>query len=78
MGKVCYTVGREQIRHQQCNGHLIRGAAIRYGKERIEMKITFTDKNVTIPNRIYSYTEQKFNELDRFFRSEPEASAAGF
>ena len=39
------------------------------------MKITFTDKNVNIPNRIYSYTEQKFNELDRFFRSEPEAAA---
>ena len=39
------------------------------------MKITFTDKNVAIPNRIYSYAEQKFNELDRFFRSEPEASA---
>ena len=39
------------------------------------MKITFTDKNVAIPNRLYSYTEQKFNELDRFFRNEPEASA---
>ena len=39
------------------------------------MKITFTDKNVNIPNRIYSYTEQKFNELDRFFRNEPEATA---
>ena len=39
------------------------------------MKITFTDKNVNIPNRIYSYTEQKFNELDRFFRNEPEGSA---
>jgi len=38
------------------------------------MKITFTDKNVDIPNRIYSYAEQKFNELDRFFRNEAESA----
>ncbi len=38
------------------------------------MKITFTDKNVAIPNRVYSYTEQKFNELDRFFKNEADAS----
>ena len=38
------------------------------------MKMQFTDKNVSIPNRVYSYAEQKFNELDRFFKNEPEAA----
>ena len=38
------------------------------------MKLTCTEKNVAIPTRIYSYTEQKFNELDRFFRNEAEGA----
>lgn len=39
------------------------------------MKLTFTDKNVEIPHRVYSYTQQKFDELDRFFRNEAEGAA---
>lgn len=38
------------------------------------MKFVFTDKKVTLPNFIHKYAEKKVGKLDRFFRSEAEAS----
>ncbi len=38
------------------------------------MKFTFTDKKVTIPNRVHAYAERKVSKLERFFKSEVEAS----
>ena len=38
------------------------------------MKITFSNKGVDIPERVYSYAESKINEMDHLFRSTPEAS----
>lgn len=37
------------------------------------MKIQFSNKNMTVPERVYSHAEQRINELDRLFRGEPEA-----
>ena len=37
------------------------------------MKIQFSNKNMTVPDRVYSHAEQRINELDRLFRGEPEA-----
>lgn len=38
------------------------------------MKFTFTDKKVNIPARVHVYAEKKISKLDRFFKTEPEAS----
>lgn len=38
------------------------------------MKFTFTDKKVNIPARVHAYAEKKIGKLDRFFKTEPEAS----
>lgn len=38
------------------------------------MKFTFTDKKVNIPNRVHTYAEKKIGKLERYFKSEPEAS----
>lgn len=38
------------------------------------MKFTFTDKKVNIPDRVHDYAEKKIGKLDRYFKSEPEAS----
>ena len=38
------------------------------------MKFTFTDKKVNIPDRIHNYAEKKIGKLDRYFKTEPEAS----
>jgi putative sigma-54 modulation protein len=43
-------------------------------EELFEMKFTFTDKKVNIPNRVHAYAEKKVSKLDRFFKTEPEAS----
>lgn len=37
------------------------------------MKIQFTNKNMTVPDRVYSHAEQRINELEHLFRGEPEA-----
>lgn len=38
------------------------------------MKFTFTDKKVHIPDHVHTYAEKKIGKLDRFFKTEPEAS----
>lgn len=38
------------------------------------MKFTFTDKKVNIPDRVHAYAEKKVGKLERYFKSEPEAS----
>jgi putative sigma-54 modulation protein len=38
------------------------------------MKFTFTDKNVHIPDRVHAYAEKKVGKLDRYFKTEAEAS----
>ena len=38
------------------------------------MKFVFTDKKVNLPDAIHKYAEKKVGKLDRFFRSEAEAS----
>ena len=38
------------------------------------MKFTFTDKKVNLPKSVHNYAEKKVGKLDRFFRSEAEAS----
>ena len=38
------------------------------------MKIQFSNKNITIPDRVYSHAEQRINELENLFRAEPEAA----
>lgn len=38
------------------------------------MKFTFTDKKVNIPDRVHAYAEKKVGKLDRYFKTEPEAS----
>ena len=38
------------------------------------MKFTFTDKKVNLPKSVHSYAEKKVGKLDRFFRTEAEAS----
>ncbi len=38
------------------------------------MKFTFTDKKVHIPERVHHYAEKKVGKLERYFKSEPEAS----
>ena len=35
------------------------------------MKIQFSNKNMTVPDRVYSHAEQRINELDHLFRGEP-------
>ena len=37
------------------------------------MKIQFSTKNMTIPDRVYSHAEHRINELDSLFRGTPEA-----
>ena len=39
----------------------------------VMMKIQFSNKNMTVPDRVYSHAEQRINELDHLFRGEPEA-----
>lgn len=38
------------------------------------MKFKFTDKKVHIPNRVHAYAEKKVGKLDRYFKTEAEAS----
>ena len=38
------------------------------------MKFTFTDKKVNLPKSVHNYAEKKVGKLDRFVRSEAEAS----
>ena len=38
------------------------------------MKFTLTDKKVNLPKSVHNYAEKKVGKLDRFFRSEAEAS----
>ena len=38
------------------------------------MKFTFIDKKVNLPKSVHNYAEKKVGKLDRFFRSEAEAS----
>lgn len=38
------------------------------------MKFTFTDKKVTLPRSVHDYAEKKVGKLERYFRTEPEAS----
>ena len=37
------------------------------------MKIQFSSKNMTVPDRVYSHAEQRINELESLFRGAPEA-----
>ena len=38
------------------------------------MKFTFTDKKVTLPKSVHSYAEKKVGKLDRYFKTEADAS----
>ena len=38
------------------------------------MKFTFTDKKVTLPKKVHEYAEKKVGKLDRFFKTEADAS----
>lgn len=38
------------------------------------MKFKFTDKKVDLPDRVHAYAEKKVGKLDRYFKTEPEAS----
>ena len=38
------------------------------------MKFKFTDKKVDVPDRVHAYAEKKVGKLDRYFKTEPEAS----
>ncbi len=38
------------------------------------MKFTFTDKKVTLPEAVHTYAEKKVGKLDRYFKSDAEAS----
>lgn len=38
------------------------------------MKFTFTDKKVTLPRSVHDYAEKKVGKLERYFRTEPDAS----
>ena len=38
------------------------------------MKFVFTDKKVTLPKSVHSYAEKKVGKLDRYFKSDAEAS----
>ena len=38
------------------------------------MKFTFTDKKVHIPDRVHAYAEKKVGKLDRYFKTDAEAS----
>lgn len=38
------------------------------------MKTTFSNKNVNVPERVYTYAQMKINELDNLFRGSPEAA----
>jgi len=38
------------------------------------MKFTFTEKKVDLPKRVHDYAEKKVGKLDRYFKSETEAS----
>ncbi|MBP1736628.1 MAG: ribosomal subunit interface protein [Oscillospiraceae bacterium] len=38
------------------------------------MKFRFTDKKVTLPNSVHAYAEKKVGKLDRYFKSDAEAS----
>ena len=35
------------------------------------MKIQFSSKNMTVPDRVYSHAEQRINELESLFREHP-------
>ena len=38
------------------------------------MKFVFTDKKVTMPAKVHAYAEKKVGKLDRYFKSEADAS----
>ncbi len=38
------------------------------------MKFTFTDKKITLPSAVHAYAEKKVGKLDRYFKSDAEAS----
>ena len=38
------------------------------------MKFEFTDKKVNLPNKVHAYAEKKISKLDRYFKSDAEAS----
>lgn len=38
------------------------------------MKFKFTDRKVDVPDRVHAYAEKKVGKLDRYFKTEPEAS----
>ena len=38
------------------------------------MKFTFTDKKVVLPDAVHAYAEKKVGKLDRYFKSDAEAS----
>lgn len=38
------------------------------------MKITFTDKKITLPKAVHDYAEKKVGKLDRYFKNDSEAT----
>lgn len=38
------------------------------------MKFVFTDKKVNLPNKVHAYAEKKVGKLDRYFKTEADAS----
>ena len=38
------------------------------------MKFVFTDKKVTLPNKVHAYAEKKVGKLERYFKAETEAA----
>ena len=51
-----------------------RNALPRGRKELTSMKFVFTDKKVTLPNKVHAYAEKKVGKLDRYFKSDAEAT----
>lgn len=38
------------------------------------MKFVFTDKKITLPNKVHAYAEKKVSKLDRYFKADAEAA----
>lgn len=38
------------------------------------MKFTFTDRKVSLPNKVHAYAEKKVGKLDRYFKADAEAA----
>ena len=73
---MCYTIHRDSKELFQKKigtfDRLFRPARAEEGV--VIMKIQFSSKNMTVPDRVYSHAEQRINELEPLFRGAPEAT----